>query len=153
MTTPRTRRSRVSGIRPVTSPARHVADAPTRQNMTEPHERANEPDNGHEPRRADCDGRERRQVAPCARVPVVAPNGYGTVYGMERTTVYLTERQKRALERSAKAEGRSEAELIREGVDLVTSRLRAAEARLPLFESGQPDLASRVDEELAGFGE
>jgi hypothetical protein len=72
---------------------------------------------------------------------------------MERTTVYLTERQKRALERSAKAEGRSEAELIREGVDIVTSRHVAAEARLPLFESGKPDLASRVDEELAGFGE
>ena len=78
---------------------------------------------------------------------------YGIVYGMERTTVYLTERQKRALERSAKAEGRSEADLIREGVDIVTSRLQAAEARLPLFESGQPDLASLVDEELAEFGE
>ena len=78
---------------------------------------------------------------------------YGTLYGMERTTVYLTERQKRALERAAAIEGRSEAELIREGVELVTSRVRAAEALLPLFESGQPDLASRVDEELAGFGE
>ena len=33
------------------------------------------------------------------------------------------------------------------------ARIQAAEARLPLFESGQPDLASRVDEELAGFGE
>lgn len=72
---------------------------------------------------------------------------------MERTTVYLTERQKRALERSAKAEGRSEADLIREGVDIVTGRLQAAEPRLPLFESGQPDLAERVDEELTGFGE
>ncbi len=72
---------------------------------------------------------------------------------MERTTVYLTERQKRALERSAKAEGRSEAELIREGIDLVTSRLKVSEPRLPLFESGQPDLSERVDEELAGFGE
>ena len=80
-------------------------------------------------------------------------SAYGTVYGMERTTVYLTERQKRALERAAKVEGRSEAELIREGVDIVTSRVQAAEARLPLFESGQPDLAARVDEELAGFGE
>ena len=78
---------------------------------------------------------------------------YGIVYGMERTTVYLTERQKRALERSAKAEGRSEADLIREGVDIVTSRLQAAEPRLPLFESGQPELAERADEELAGFGE
>jgi hypothetical protein len=28
-----------------------------------------------------------------------------------------------------------------------------AEARLPLFESGQPDLAERVDEHLRGFGE
>lgn len=72
---------------------------------------------------------------------------------MERTTVYLTEVQKRALERSARAEGRSEAALIREGIDIVTSRLQAAEPRLPLFESGQPDLAERVDEELAGFGE
>lgn len=82
------------------------------------------------------------------------PGGtYGIVYGMERTTVYLTEHQKRALERAAKAAGRSEAELIREGVDLVTGRLQAAEARLPLFESGQPDLAGRVDEELVGFGE
>lgn len=72
---------------------------------------------------------------------------------MERTTVYLTERQKQALERAAKVLGRSEAELIREGVEIVTSRVQAAEARLPLFESGQVDLASRVDEELAGFGE
>lgn len=81
------------------------------------------------------------------------PSMYGTVYGMERTTVYLTEAQKRALERAAKVAGRSEAELIREGVEIVTRRVQAAEPRLPLFESGQPDLASRVDEELAGFGE
>jgi len=44
----------------------------------------------------------------------------------------LTERQKRALERSAKAEGRSEAELIREGVDLVTSR-RYGSARITVY--------------------
>jgi hypothetical protein len=72
---------------------------------------------------------------------------------MERTTVYLTERQKRALERAAKAEGRSEADLIREGVEVVTSRHQVAEPILPLFVSGLPDLAERVDEELAGFGE
>jgi hypothetical protein len=40
------------------------------------------------------------------------------------TTVYLTDGQKRALERAAKAAGRSEAELIREGVELVTARHR-----------------------------
>jgi len=78
---------------------------------------------------------------------------YGNVYGMERTTVYLTEAQKRALERAARLSGRSEAELIREGVEIVTGRHQIAEPVLPLFESGQPDLAERVDEALDGFGE
>jgi hypothetical protein len=76
---------------------------------------------------------------------------YGIVYGMEKTTVYLTADQKRALERASRASGRSEAELIREGVEAVTHRV--AEPTLPLFESGIPDLAERVDDELAGFGE
>jgi len=75
------------------------------------------------------------------------------MYGMERTTVYLTEAQKRALERAARLSGRSEAELIREGVDTVTARLQVAEPVLPLFASGQPDLAERADEHLEGFGE
>ena len=78
---------------------------------------------------------------------------YGIVYGMEKTTVYLTEGQKRALERAASVAGRSEAELIREGVGLVTARHQASEVVLPLFSSGQPDLAERVDEALEGFGE
>ena len=30
---------------------------------------------------------------------------------------------------------------------------QVAEPRVPLFESGQPDLAERVDEALDGFGE
>jgi hypothetical protein len=72
---------------------------------------------------------------------------------MEKTTVYLTSRQKAALARAARAEGRSEAELIREGIDTVTARHRVAQPTLPLFESGQPDLAERVDELLDGFGE
>jgi Arc/MetJ-type ribon-helix-helix transcriptional regulator len=72
---------------------------------------------------------------------------------MEKTTVYLTESQKRALERAAKRVGRSEAELIREGVELVTARHQAAELVLPLFTSDQPDLADRVDDALDGFGE
>ena len=78
---------------------------------------------------------------------------YGSVYGMERTTVYLTEAQKRGLERAARLTGRSEAELIREGVDVVTSRHQVAEPVLPLFESGQPELAEHVDDALDGFGE
>jgi Arc/MetJ-type ribon-helix-helix transcriptional regulator len=73
--------------------------------------------------------------------------------GMEKTTVYLPEDLKEALRRAARSTGRSEADLIREGIGLVTGTHRIAEPRLPLFESGQPDLADHVDELLAGFGE
>jgi hypothetical protein len=73
--------------------------------------------------------------------------------GMEKTTVYLTDHLKRALRRAARATGRSEAELIREGIGLVAGTHRVAEPRLPLFESGQPELAERVDDFLTGFGE
>jgi hypothetical protein len=73
--------------------------------------------------------------------------------GMEKTTVYLTPSQKRALSLAARASGRSEAELIREGVDVVTSKRQVPEPTLPLFASNQPDLAERVDENLIGFGE
>jgi hypothetical protein len=48
--------------------------------------------------------------------------------GMEKTTVYLTTQQKAALARAAAAEGRSEARLIRAGIDVVTARHWTAEA-------------------------
>ena len=72
---------------------------------------------------------------------------------MEKTTVYLPADLKRALRRAARATGRSEAELIREGIGLVAGTHRIAEARLPLFESGRPDLSGRAEEYLRGFGE
>jgi hypothetical protein len=81
------------------------------------------------------------------------PPLYGRMGGMEKTTVYLTGGQKRALARAARAEGRSEADLIREGIDAVTSRHRVAEPTIPLFESGVGDLAERADAYLEGFGE
>ena len=73
--------------------------------------------------------------------------------GMEKTTVYLTDSQKRALARASRVSGRSEAELIREGIETVTARHAVSEPRLPLIDSGQPDLAERVDELLDGFGD
>lgn len=48
--------------------------------------------------------------------------------GMEKTTVYLTRQQKADLASAAAAQGRSEARLIRDGVDSVTARYRAGEA-------------------------
>ena len=50
-------------------------------------------------------------------------------------------------------DGARKADLIREGIGVVTGTHRIAEPRLPLFESGKPDLAERADELLAGFGE
>ncbi len=78
---------------------------------------------------------------------------YGRLYGMEKTTVYLPADLKRALERTAQAQGRSEAELVRRGVEYVTGSAPAPEPRLPLFASDEPDLAERLDEALSGFGE
>jgi hypothetical protein len=73
--------------------------------------------------------------------------------GMRKTTVYLPERLKSDLARAAVESGRSEADLIREGIELVTGRVGGAAPHLPLFTSGHPDLADRVDEHLVGFGE
>ncbi|MGI8534077.1 MAG: CopG family transcriptional regulator [Candidatus Limnocylindrales bacterium] len=72
---------------------------------------------------------------------------------MERTTVYLPFELKRALERTARARGESEAELIREGIAFVTRTAPPPQPQLPLFESGVSDLADQVDEALRGFGE
>lgn len=78
---------------------------------------------------------------------------YGSVYGMEKTTVYLPAELKRALSETARRRRVSEAELIREGIASVTAVEGAPEPVLPLFESRDPDLAERVDEALTGFGE
>lgn len=60
------------------------------------------------------------------------------MYGMEKTTVYLTADQKAALARAAASEGRSEARLIRTGIDIVTARHRTAEAPAPTY-GPEPD--------------
>jgi len=56
------------------------------------------------------------------------PAIYGKMGGMEKSTVYLTSEQKAALARAAASEGRSEARLIRAGIDLVIERHRTGEA-------------------------
>jgi len=72
---------------------------------------------------------------------------------MKKTTVYLPEDLKSALGRIAVYRGRSEAELIREAVRELVRDSEPPRPRLPLFSSGDPTLAERIDEELAGFGE
>ena len=72
---------------------------------------------------------------------------------MKKTTVYLPDDLKAALERASAVRGRSEAELIREAVRKLTQDVEQPRPKLPLFSSGDPTLAERVDEELKkGFG-
>ena len=78
----------------------------------------------------------------------------GIMYGMRRTTIYIPDDLKEALERAAAAEGRSEAEVVRSALATATAEHTYPPPCLPLFSSADPTLAERVDEELAnGFGE
>ncbi|HEY5815993.1 MAG TPA: ribbon-helix-helix domain-containing protein [Solirubrobacterales bacterium] len=78
------------------------------------------------------------------------------MYGVKRTTIYLTEAQKKELETISDRTRQTEAELIREGVDHVISmkRLRQRKPR-PLFALNDPvlDDPDRIDEALEGFGD
>ena len=76
---------------------------------------------------------------------------------MVKTTVYLPEGLKARLERLARQEGRSEADVIRTALEEYTSTRARPRPKLPLIEGGNspPDLAERFDDyfRLSGFGE
>jgi hypothetical protein len=74
------------------------------------------------------------------------------MYGVRRTTIYLPEDLKSSLARAAQEDGRTEADLIREGIERLLEA-RHPEPRIPLFTSGKPGLAEKVDRLLDGFGE
>lgn len=74
------------------------------------------------------------------------------MYGMQKTTVYLPDELKKALGRTARSRGISEAELIREALRGITAEAPPPPPRLPLFASGRPELAVNVDAALEGFG-
>lgn len=80
---------------------------------------------------------------------------YGTMYGMVKTTLYLPEEFKQALERIAAEERISEAEVVRRALRREMGDLSPPEPRVPLVgrELSDPTLAERVDELLEGFGE
>ena len=75
------------------------------------------------------------------------------MYGVHKTTVYIPKDVKRTLGEVAAARGVSEAELIREALRALTSKTTHQDPRLPLFKSGKPRLAERVDAALSEFGE
>ena len=71
---------------------------------------------------------------------------------MQKTTVYLPDDLKAALARAAEQTGRSEAELIREGVRLALDRHVPPAPTVPILVSPDPRFAENADEHLAGFG-
>lgn len=71
---------------------------------------------------------------------------------MWKTTVYLPEELKVALERAARETGCSEAELIREGIRLVVAQRQPPLPTIGLLVSQDPHFAEEVDEHLVGFG-
>ena len=75
------------------------------------------------------------------------------MYVVKRTTIYLPEQLKAALEQMAAEERRTEADLIREGLERLLES-RYPRPRIPLFESSlPPDAAEHFDDYLQGFGE
>jgi hypothetical protein len=81
---------------------------------------------------------------------------YGTMYGVKRTTIYLTDAQKRDLEMLAERLTRTESDLIREGVDQVLGAHRVVPQKPgPLFALADPvlDDPERVEQALEGFGQ
>lgn len=80
---------------------------------------------------------------------------YGIMYGVRRTTIYLTDDQKQELAEIASRTRQTEAQLIREGVDHVIdlnrSRQRKPRVLFALDDSVLDD-PNRVDDALQGFG-
>lgn len=72
---------------------------------------------------------------------------------MNKTTVYIPDKLKRELERTAQAQGRSEADIIREGIRLAIDKSTPPMPTLWSFTAKEPDYLDRIDELLEGFGE
>lgn len=76
----------------------------------------------------------------------------GTIYGMVKTTLYLPDELKRAVESEARRRGVSEAEVIRASLQQALAPTRPR-PRGGIVNGAEP-IADRVDELLAeGFGE
>ncbi len=75
------------------------------------------------------------------------------MYGMAKTTLYLPDDLKRAIELAARRQSLSEAEVIRQALRSSLADQTRRRPRGGLFASGDP-VADRVDDLLAdGFGQ
>jgi Arc/MetJ-type ribon-helix-helix transcriptional regulator len=74
---------------------------------------------------------------------------------MKKTTVYLPDDLKAALERAAAERGTSEAEVVREALRSLMNRVERARPRIPLTGAGlgEATIAERSEELLSGLGD
>ena len=72
---------------------------------------------------------------------------------MNKTTVYLPDELKQAVERLAATSGRSEAEVIREAIATLTKATERPRPSGGLFASGDTSLSEMTEQALRGFGE
>ena len=70
---------------------------------------------------------------------------YGILGGMEKTTVYLTTEQKAALTATARAQGRSEARLIRDGIEAVLAGHATRETTAAPADEAASDVGDRAE--------
>lgn len=75
------------------------------------------------------------------------------MYGMQKTTLYLPDDLKVALERAAAQRKCSMADVVRDALRAFTAAVERPRPTLPLFNSRDPMLAERLDDALSGFGE
>ena len=82
------------------------------------------------------------------------PNVWYT-YGVKKTTLYLPDELKKQVETVAKAEGSSEADVIRDALSSSLEGRLPPEPRIPLpgFSLKNSKIAERADELMDGFGE
>jgi Arc/MetJ-type ribon-helix-helix transcriptional regulator len=73
---------------------------------------------------------------------------------MKKTTIYLPDDLKERVEKVAKIEGKSEADVIRDAISNAVGLADAPQPRLPLTKKGlgDPTLAERIDELMESFG-
>ena len=77
------------------------------------------------------------------------------MYGVKRTTIYLPDDLKARLEATARAEGRTEADVIREALAQALAQRETPRPRIPLVAAtgGETDWAGQIEERLEeGFG-
>jgi hypothetical protein len=77
------------------------------------------------------------------------------MYGMKKTTLYLPDELKKRVELVAEAEGRSEADILRDAISSAVAVQPPPRPRAPLpgVKLGDPTIAERAGDLMDGFGE